>query len=62
MHGAANIGVALNPPLVTDAAKVRKEPILTDAAPGSKGIYVRYAHVFFHVALYAPTILKGPQS
>ena len=27
MHGAANIGVALNPPLVTDAAKVRKEPI-----------------------------------
>ena len=48
--------------LVHLAANGSNEPILTDAAPGSKGIYVRYAHVFFHVALYAPTILKGPQS
>ena len=30
MHGAANVGVVLNPPLVTDAAKVRKEPIPTE--------------------------------
>ena len=45
------------------AANGRKEPNVTNAAPGSKGIYVRDAHVcFFHVALYAPTILKGPQS
>ena len=45
------------------AANGRKHLFLPNAAPGSKGIYVRYAHVcFFHVALYAPTILKGPQS
>ena len=42
MHGAANIGVALNPPLVTDAAKVRKEPRLPDCRIAAK---VRFPEV-----------------